>query len=353
MKRSVKAIWFCMLVTMIWSSLLFADTEENINDLTEDATEIAETAPKMKGNFVVVPIPLSNPTIGTGLRLMAMYLHPKKNEHQTHNSTTGLMAMYTNTDSWMAGVFHDGYWQNGTYRFTGLSGFASLNLDFYGIGDNPDLGDHPVEYNIEMVPVFLKLQRRIPGTLHWFAGGHITLLDSNVEFDIPNFPNIPTLEKNINTNGAGLIVTYDSRDNNYYPTDGSWFEAKWAGYNEALGSDDNFNTYDLFYNHYFPLNEKTVLALRAKGLFSSGDTPFFMLPFLDMRGFSRGRYHDKHTISGHSEIRYKFLPRWGVMGFFEAGRFGSDLDALSSNQTITSYGGGLRWQVTKAQQMHL
>ena len=79
----------------------------------------------------------------------------------------------------------------------------------------------------------------------------------------------------------------------------------------------------------------------------------FDLPFLDMRGFSRDRYRDKKTLSLHAEGRYKFRSRWGVIAFVETGWFGKDLEDAGNNRRITSYGTGLRWQVTADKSLNL
>ena len=47
--------------------------EENKEDELKDAEAISP-----KGNFVAVPIPISNPTVGNGLQAALFYLHPKK-----------------------------------------------------------------------------------------------------------------------------------------------------------------------------------------------------------------------------------------------------------------------------------
>jgi hypothetical protein len=41
------------------------------------------------------------------------------------------------------------------------------------------------------------------------------------------------------------------------------------------------------------------------------------------------------------------------MAFAEAGRYADTFSALSDGSTITSYGGGVRWQVTADRDMHL
>ena len=131
------------------------------------------------------------------------------------------------------------------------------------------------------------------------------------------------------------------------------FEAKWTNYGESWGGDYQYNKFGTFLNHYQPVTDQAILALRANAVFSDGDTPFFDLPYLDMRGFAHGRYKDNATFSLHAEGRYKFLPRWGAVGFVETGWYGEDIDSLTSSQTIVSYGGGIRWQVTKDKKMNL
>lgn len=72
-----------------------------------------------------------------------------------------------------------------------------------------------------------------------------------------------------------------------------------------------------------------------------------------MGGFSNGRYRDQITWSFHSEGRYKFKPHWGLIGFYEVEWFNSKLGDIFDGRRITSYGTGLRWQVTENKQMHL
>ena len=100
-----------------------------------------------------------------------------------------------------------------------------------------------------------------------------------------------------------------------------------------------------------PSTPSKVFKERAEGRLY--DLPFFDLPYLDVRGISRSRYQDEFTLSAHAEGRYKFLPRWGVIVFVETGWFGDDIGHLFSGRNIVSYGGGLRWQVTKDKRLNI
>ena len=47
------------------------------------------------------------------------------------------------------GIFHDDYWANDRYRFTGMLGYGKLNLKYYGVGDNPILSKQSHRLRIE------------------------------------------------------------------------------------------------------------------------------------------------------------------------------------------------------------
>lgn len=58
-------------------------------------------------------------------------------------------------------------------------------------------------------------------------------------------------------------------------------------------------------------------------------------------------------MSAHIEWRRKFLPRWGFNLFYSAGSVADSLDTIFQTDTISAYGGGIRWQVTKDKLLNL
>jgi outer membrane translocation and assembly module TamA len=52
-------------------------------------------------------------------------------------------------------------------------------------------------------------------------------------------------------------------------------------------------------------------------------------------------------------MRYRFKPRWGAVAFLEAGWFDEEVKQLGSGRRITSYGAGVRWQVTPDKKLNL
>jgi len=330
-------------------------TQEKFEERVKEGQEGAGVMPSI-GNFVAVPVPISNPTLGTGLQVVLLYLHPQRNDSQSINATSGLLGLYTNSESWVAGIFHDDYWAGDTYHFTGVLGGGNLNLKFYGIGDSPLFDNNPLDYELTAIAYMFQLQRRIPWIENLYAGVHYTYIDSDITFKtsnlLPGLP-LPDLRSEIRTAGLGLIATYDSRDDNYYAQKGQLIQLKWTNYQELWGGDFEYDKLAFFFNHYQPVLDQAVLALRCNFQGSRGDPPFFDLPYLDLRGVSQSRYQDNFTFSLHAEGRYKFLPRWGGVAFIETGWLGDDLGNLFSGRNIVSYGGGVRWQVTKAKKLNL
>ena len=47
------------------------------------------------GSWVPVPIPISNPTLGTGLQAVLLYLHPTEDDQDNLNRTSGIGVMRT------------------------------------------------------------------------------------------------------------------------------------------------------------------------------------------------------------------------------------------------------------------
>lgn len=351
--RDLKILF--LLVFILSATTVFASIEDDAIRRADQARDIKALATKPKGTWLPVPIPISNPTVGTGLQAAILYLHPKTSEDSTAlNATSGFMGMYTDTESWFAGGFHDGNWSEDRYRFRILAGAGEFDLDFFGTGESPIFGDNPLSYQLRSDVLIAQSLRRFPGSLDWYFGMRYMFIDSEVTFEVGNFfPGLPSISTDMTTSSLGLMVTYDSRDNNYYPTTGSNFELVWTSDDDAWGSDYDFDKLTSFYNHYFSITAKDTLALRAALADTAGDTPFFLLPSLRMRGFPGGRYKDESSLSGHLEWRRKFLPRWGLILFGEAGSTADSMGDLFHAETITSYGGGVRWKVTKDKNLNL
>lgn len=325
--------------------------------LAEDRVDEARAAPVQalkRGSWLVVPVPVANPTVGNGLQLAILYLHPKtEDDADSPQTTSGIGAMATDTHSRLVGAFHDASYLDDRFRLSAFGGRGRFNLTYYGIGDAA-VPARSVSYAFDGTAGQIRVDARVPATAHWFVGLTYLLLESKVAFKTAEpAPGLPDLAGITRSAALGAQVTYDSRDSNYFPTKGRYARLRWMDYGVRWGGDREYSKGDLFFNHYLPLGTQWIAAFRGRLQSASGSTPFWDLPTLDMRGFSRDRYRDNYTASLTAEGRWKFSPRWGLVAFAEAGRFAPTMDTLSDGRTIGSVGGGLRWQVTADRDMNI
>lgn len=306
-----------------------------------------------KGNLVVVPIPLSDPTLGTGLQVAALYLHPERSEGGA-NPTTGVGGMYTDTDSWVAGIFHQDFLLEDRLRVMAAAGTGSFKLEYYGFGGEGFFADNPLDYTIDMAMGFARAQYRLPGTEHWFAGPALLFSEGDVEMDFSELlPVLPAVGKDIALGGAGLVLSYDSRDNNYYPRRGVNFSASWYDFGDHFGSDFDYGKTRLSFSHYASVLPRVVLATNAEYENTAGEAPFFVQSSMAVRGYNRGRYMDDTALTAHLEGRYKFRPRWAVLAFFDYGWIDDNSSQVFDGEIAHSIGTGLHWQTTPDKPLHI
>jgi hypothetical protein len=72
-----------------------------------------EASAKKEKNYVIAPLFLSNPNVGTGLGGTGIYFYSPSSEEDTVSppSSVTLMGWYTNTDSYMLGLFNQSYYK--------------------------------------------------------------------------------------------------------------------------------------------------------------------------------------------------------------------------------------------------
>ena len=99
--------------------------------------------------FMPVPIIITEPAVGEGLGLAALFFHPPKDYEKADYDEAGLgdedfvlpdisavAAAYTANGTWFVGGGHFAFWKDDTIRYEGFGGYANINLRFYGLLDD-------------------------------------------------------------------------------------------------------------------------------------------------------------------------------------------------------------------------
>jgi hypothetical protein len=301
---------------------------------------------------LIVPIIVTEPAVGNGGGAAAVFFRPASQSDASKESGErippdiygfGALKTQNGTNGYgFAGEFH---FDDDTWRYKGALGKASVNLDFYTKGIL--LGPRKIGYNLDGVFSFQQVSRRLGSQPMYLSLRWIYIdLDShlNVQGNRQFFQPRDFAEK---SSGLGLVYEYDSRDNTLTPSKGWLSMIDGTFYSPSMGSDNTYQAYRAHTLAYFPIGSAWVLAARGDYRSVHGDTPFYQLPSIDLRGISYGRYQNTSVGMIEAELRWNMTSRWAVLAFSGAGRaWGRQLDFGDASTEVTK-GVGFRYLLAR------
>jgi outer membrane protein assembly factor BamA len=156
--------------------------------------------------------------------------------------------------------------------------------------------------------------------------------------------------------GAGLAVSWDSRDNIFYPREGSYHQIEYTVFGPGSEGGSAYRRAVVDFRTYLPLG-RTLLALQVYGMAVGGSPPFWRLALLGgdyiMRGYYLGRYRDNVTLASQVEWRAMLLGPFGAAAFLGAGGVAASPGAFRLGQVLPSYGAGLRYMLDTTEKLTL
>ncbi len=344
---------------LVVALLVHAATVSFAQDSTKDtrpgfAPDIREDEAQLKvqrGDFVVVPIPISNPTLDTGLVAGAAYFYKQTEEQKKVQpaSVTALGAMYTGNDSKAFALAQQNYWKNNTWRFTGAIGAADLRLSLLAPSDSPS--GESVDWRINGEFVFARLSRKLSG--HWYGGFNLRSVNADQSFEVPLATDDFDLGSAAHSSGIGASVEFDARDMPLNTYSGRYFEADALFNDEALGSNNTYQSYSLTYRSYHEVSDAVVVAWELRGCARGGTTPLWDACIVHLRGFPVTDYLGRESASVQLEARWRMSQRWGLVGFAGSGYVSNSFNDIRDSEAIPSYGAGIRFMVLAAKRINL
>jgi len=148
------------------------------------------------------------------------------------------------------------------------------------------------------------------------------------------------------------IVEYDSRDNVFTPTKGIYSETSWLASREALGASTDFERFEQILLAWHPLPHNVTIGARGNYAWSSTGTPFFLRPYIQLRGVPAVRYQGDQAASIEVEARWQFLGRWSAVVFGGAGTTRTEKNTFSATQNVGSGGLGFRYELASKFGLH-
>lgn len=310
---------------------------------------------KEKYGFLPIVMPITEPAIGYGVAGGLAFLSKPLGEAQAgfgRPDITMVGGMATENDS-RAGAFGDiRYWLEDRLQTRVFVIDGSVNLDFHGLGEDAGLSQQPLRYNLEPLGTSLEARYRLEDS-PWWVGLNYSFAQVGVLFDAPaNTPGLPAPSDQSEVGGLVPSLTLDSRDNMFTPTSGSYLETTVGVFSEALGGDEEFQRLYLLGMHYEPLAPRLSLGLRGDVAASFGDVPFYLRPFVPLRGVPMLRYQGEAIASLEAELRWQFWERVSLVGFGGVGAAWNDFDRFADTATATTGGVGFRYELAREFGLH-
>ena len=324
-----------------------------------------------KKGFLPVPIIVTEPAVGFGAGAALLFFHTKKDEQylkeaeksfqegsEEHKpslppSISGLIGLATENGTWAAGGFHFGTWKKDHIRYTGALAYPSVNLTFYGSGDQPII-KNGIDYNLKGWFLLQEIIFRIKNS-NFFLGPKFTYFDSVSTINI-NFPveGIKPWELGLKNYGLGFVLKYDSQDNIFTPNSGINADISTLFYRGEVGliNSREYTITDATSRIYWQLPGDIVLGWRLDGGFSGGDVPFYSLPYIDLRGIPAMRYQGQYALATDVETRWNVNDRWALVFFGGVGRTADSMSNFSDSENRWAGGAGFRYLIARVLGMY-
>ncbi len=309
-----------------------------------------------KYGFLPIVMPITEPAVGYGAAAGVAFINKPLGETQpgfNRPNITTVGGLATENGSWGALVGDVRHWLDDRVQTVAGLVYSSINLDFHGIGSNGDLENHPLRYNLEPKGGTLQAKYRIGESRFW-AGLNFAYASTHVRFDAPEGTGgLPDFTTDSTVSGFTPSFTFDSRDNIFTPTRGHYLEASGGLFSQTLGGDDDFQRLRVLGMEFIPLSPKWTLGLRGEAAASFGDTPFYLRPYISLRGAPIMRYQGEETAQIEAEVRWQFWKRFSLVGFVGGGTAWNDFERLNSTQSIVTGGTGFRYEIARKYGIHM
>jgi outer membrane protein assembly factor BamA len=351
MRRSVS--FFLILLAVFLSLPSQAASRESVEHGSE-----GDTLAQKRSGWLFFPILFYSPETKTGFGAGAGYFFREPGSATASRPSTIMTNfMYTQKKQVILDLLTDIYWKDEAYHLTGSFGYLKFPDKFYGIG-NDTSEDNEEDYTPKNTAALISLLGRVRSGL--YVGLQYQFYDSKIqeleEGGLLASKDIPGSEGGTAT-GAGILTTWDTRNNIYYPSTGTFCQLTATLFSDDLGGDYDFKVYNLDFRQYFAVFSSHVLALQAYGRSMNGYPPFQLLSLLGgdsmMRGYYEGRYRNHDMIIFQMEHRMPVWWKFGLVGFVGFGDVAGKMSTFQLKDFKTSLGIGIRYLFVPKEKLNL
>lgn len=308
--------------------------------------------------FVPLAAPITEPAVGYGAVGALIFIDrkepaPGQAYARPNMAVAGGLATENGTSGLFAG--HLGNWKGGKLRSLVAVADAEINLEYFGLGGVRYPAAPVVDYTIEARGGLAGGSYRLGNSSFWI-GLRYANMSTRVELGgDPQMPSteIPSDDLDLDLAALTPSLTLDTRNNFFTPTRGWYLDLSLPVFREAFGGDREFEKAALTVMHFRPLADSWFFGARATARTSADGTPFFLRPFVTLRGVQALRYQGEQAAEVEAELRWQLHPRFSAVAFGGAGVARSKVPGSDSKENVVSGGGGFRYLLARQHGLHV
>ncbi len=300
-----------------------------------------------KSAHQLFPLPILFYTPETGVAGGAAALFLMRDSLSSRPSSLTADIIYTEYKQAIFELDGDVYFHRDDYRLLTQFVFQKYPIKFFGIGDFTSLSNEET-YTPRSFVARIVLYRTIISNIH--IGPLLryeTVSMSQVDPTGMLATGTITGSKGSSSAGVGFALNWDSRDNTFAASSGSFYQITGLFYNKAFGGNQQFSDILFDSRNYVEVLPEHVFAFQAAAEFMNGDVPFQNLVRFGgqntIRGYYDGRYRDKNGVAIQGEYRFPVWWRLGFITFAGVGQVAHNVSDFALNRFWFAGGGGLRF----------
>ena len=304
--------------------------------------------------FMPLIVPITEPAVGYGAVGAVVFIDrhgPGKEQLYTRPNIASVGGLATENGTRGAFGLHLGTWMDGKLRTVAGLSDMNVNLDFFGLGGDRRPGETGIGYAIGARGGMAGASYRMGETPIW-VGLRYTLASTSVT-TAAQLPGVATSDFDLDLGGLTPSLSLDMRDNFFTPTRGWYAELSLPTFREALGGSLNFEKVELTAMHYRPLGKSTFLSARAGARTSSDGTPFYLRPYVSLRGVQALRYQGEEAAELEVELRWQVHSRFSLVGFGGAGAARGGVIVGDREKSVAAGGVGFRYLIARKHGLHM
>jgi outer membrane protein assembly factor BamA len=280
-----------------------------------------------------------------------------RSERNRRPSTWIPLFIYTQNKQIISTVTSDLYGPGEKWHFFAWIGYYDYPDKFFGIGsqttDSQKESYAAKRFILRLIPKW-RIQNNLYAGVQ-YEGMHQQLYDLEEDGELI-LKKLPGTRKSVYS-GFGCMLSWDTRDNIYFPVKGRYHQVELSWFHPVFGSDFNFQRAAFDFRRYLHIRSNQTVAIQILAQMIFGVAPFQSLSDIGnaqiMRGTYEGRFRDNHFLGTQAEYRFFILGPLGAVLFGGVGDVAHRLNDFQIHSLKYSIGFGFRLNINPEERMNV